>query len=234
MNNNTSENGWGSTVGERIMWLRKLFGLSRRDLYHLLVENYPDTAPSYTAIQGWEMLGKIPRPEKLKMLSNFFQCPESFILAKSEDFGKSSKYMLQISVSELHLYDGEPVLITLTTKSSVISSYALVNAEQKYLVFNDKQSIPFDKISSNAKIYCRNLYNEQLSFDPISLEMAKKLDKVYIMEQNCIPQTSRYAGYYRYNIATDSFEREDHKVLLRADAFGISYQAYARAENEKK
>ena len=71
-----------------------------------------------------------------------------------------------------------------------------------------------------------------MEYDPITLEMAKKLDQVYILEYNCTPQSSRYAGYYKYNLTTDTFEREDSKVLLRADAYGISYQAYTRIPPE--
>ena len=226
--NHTNNTNWGTTPGERIKWLRKLFSLSRQELHDLLKENYGDSAPSYTTIQGWESDGKKPKEAYISMLSSFFQCSEDFILGISDDFGKLSKYMLQISPSELHLYDGEPVWIAITTKTSVMSSYALVNAEQRCLVFKDKLSIQFDKLSNNAKIYSRNLYQGHMEHDPITLEMAKKLDQVYIMEHNCTPQSSRYAGYYKYNSATNTFEREDSQVLLRAEAYGISYQAYAR------
>ena len=224
--NNTTDTNWGTTPGERIKWLRKLFDISRQQLHDYLQETYKEKAPSYTTIQGWESNGKKPKAAYVSMLSSFFQCPESFILATTDDFGKTNKYMLQISVADLHLYDGEPVWIAITNKNTVISSYALVNAEQKCLVFKDKQSIQFDKLASCAKIYSRNLYKGYMEYDAITLEMAKKLDRVYIMENNCTPQTSRYAGYYRYNLTTDTFEREDSKCLLRADAYGISYQAY--------
>lgn len=147
----------GNTTGERVKWLREHFNLSRQELYEALKKSYPDLAPSYTTIQGWEQAGKQPRRNMITILANFFKCTEDFLLCKTDCYVSNRLYSLRIQITDLFNYDGEPVWLSLKTEDGrYVQSYALVNAECGRLVFSDQQSLAFDKINKNVEIYTKN------------------------------------------------------------------------------
>lgn len=147
----------GNTTGERVKWLREYFNLSRQELYEALKKSYPDLAPSYTTIQGWEQAGKQPRRNTITILAKFFKCTEEFLLCKSDYYVFNRLYCLRIQVTDLFNYDGEPVWLSLKTEDGrYIHRYALVNAEYGRLVFNDQKALAFDKINKDIEIYAKN------------------------------------------------------------------------------
>ncbi len=144
----------GNTTGERVKWLREYYGLSRKDLYEALKETFPGLAPSYTAIQGWELQKKQPRKNIISMLAKFFKCTESFLLCQSDIYQSNDIYSQKIQIEDLIYYDGKPVLLSLLKKDkSYYQNYALVNAESGYLIFKDQQALAFDKIDEAVEIY---------------------------------------------------------------------------------
>ena len=225
MTNNINST-YGNTTAERIKWLRKKHGMSRQDLFNKILENYPNVSLSYSTLQGWER-GKMPRPASVEILCSIFECTQDFIICESTD-PILTGVVKTLSIQDLMYYDAEPVMIMRENKEGFTShDYALVNYPEKCLVFKDGSRLLFDNIHSKTVIAARNLYSSDLRNDPISLELAKSLNKVYIKElkSNAVP--SMYEGYYSYNAHTDCFEKEDQTIFLKSTAYNISFTAYA-------
>lgn len=143
----------GNTTGERIVWLRNYYLISRKDLYDALKKSYPDIAPAYTSIQGWEA-GKMPRRSMITMLAKFFKCSEDFLLCKSDNYKLDGTFHLKIKPKELCMYDGEPVLLSIMQEDGNLKEcYALVNVRHSCLVFKDRQTLAFNQLSENVEIF---------------------------------------------------------------------------------
>lgn len=220
---------WGSTPSERIKWLRESMGMNRKEFRDKLTELYPAFTLGYSTVQGWER-DRVPRSHALSILSEFFGCSKDFILCKTDEYypSVSSNYS-EISKDDLHLYNGEPIWVSKRNKKGkLFNNYALINSTAGYIVFADRSIVYIDSLTEDTRIYVRNIHTKYTSLEPISLELAKTLDKVYIMELNASPSTSPYAGYYTYNAHTKCFEKEDQTIILRDTAYNKSYVAYAQ------